>query len=86
MSREREDKDYKPKLRITQSRTPRGTRQTESVDYSERELDSESETITSEEGNLELLEPFSDQDLETLWTPGTSGSHLMEVGKQYRRV
>ena len=45
MSREQKDSDYKPKLRVLQRRrTPRRSRQTEAVDYSECELDSDTDS------------------------------------------
>ena len=87
MSRERRDTEYRLKQRVVQSsRTPRRSRQTEAVDYSEceRETDSESETITSE-GTLEGDQtPFKEEDLEALGTPGTLGSHLTQVGHSIR--
>ena len=81
----REDKEYKPKVHVKQSRmTPARTRQQESVDYSECKQDSESETVTSEgtlEGERELGED-NDLDIEQLWTLGTLTSRLTEVGQQ----
>ena len=30
--------------------------------------------------------PFKEEDLVSLWTPGTLGSHLTQVGQQYTRL
>ena len=68
---------------IQSRRTPRRPRQTETVDYSECELESDSETVNSE-GTLEGdQEVFKEEDLEVLGTPGTLGSHLSQVGQKY---
>ena len=88
MSRRREDKDYKPKIRIPQSqRTPGRTKQRESVDYSEQEQDSESDTTYSESSGTVVEElPEFREALEELWTPVTLSNKISQVGEQYKRM
>ena len=91
MSRGSMDSEYRPKQRVVQPRrTPRRSRQHESVDYSEFELesDTESESIFSEWDRTVVEEPIevNREVLEALWTPGTLSSHIDQVGQQYRRL
>ena len=87
MSREQKDSDYKPKLRVLQRRrTPRKLRQTEAVDYSECEMESDIESESRfSEGNTtiegEQLE-IKGETLETLWAPSTFSRKAEEVQKQ----
>ena len=91
MSRENKDRDYRPMQKILQGRrTPRRSRQVESVDYSECELksDTEGESIISE-GNRTLIDvqlEVKSEGLESAWIPGSFNSQIDRVGEQCRRL
>ena len=91
MSRENKDRDYRPGQKILQERrTHRRSRQVESVDYSECELESDTEVVSIiSEGNRTLVDvqlEVKSETLESAWTPGTFSSHIDQVGEQRRRL
>jgi len=89
MSRDSKDRDYRPRQKILQERrTPRKSRQVESVDYSEWELESDTdgESIIGE-GNRTIVDAQLEvKSLESAWTPGTFSSQIDQVGEQCRRL
>ena len=83
MSKETRDSDYRPKRKTLQKRTPRTSRQVDSINYTEYETESDtgSSAIISE-GENTVIEYQSDSNsevLESLWTLGTFKTKVEEA-------
>ena len=98
MSREEQDLDYKPRTTMVKPvRSSRITRKVEPVDYSEAEIesDTDSETTLCSSRTTVVVSPMrrdikikgeQDWDLETLWTPGTLNMQARRVSEQFFRL
>ena len=81
MSRETRDSDYRPKRKILQKRrTPRRSRQLDSVKYSEYETESNTGSSSIISGEHTLVE---DQVDSNSWTPDTFKKKVEETEEQY---
>ena len=94
MSREERDLNYKPRTTTVKLvRSPRRTRKVEQVDYSEAQLDTDTdgESTSSNSGTIVVDSPRQrdlkvdaeqDWELGTLWTLGTLNTRIREVSQQ----